>query len=278
MPAVTLRLAQGSPCWTSLLTDDLEGARAFYGRLFGWEFSPGPDRPGRYVRARAGGALVAGLGVSPGAPGRPVGWTTYFAVDHADEVSQRVRECGGTVAVGPVQAGRSGRLAIAADLAGAAFGLWQGEELLGWEAAGEPGTPGRTELLTCEPPVAAAFYRAVLADEVRGPAAPDGGPTEAGDGCELVAGGRTVARIRRGEGPAPARWRTCFTVADAARTTALAVRSGGRVVAPPGQPAAGGARRDGAGDTDGGGYRGAGGRVVHLADPRGGLFSVVEAG
>ncbi|WP_329498555.1 VOC family protein [Kitasatospora herbaricolor] len=271
MPAVTLRLAQGSPCWTSLLTDDLEGARAFYGRLFDWEFSPGPDRLGRYVRARAGGALVAGLGVSPGAPGHPVGWTTYFSVDHADEVSQRVRECGGTVAVGPVQAGRAGRLAIVADLAGAAFGLWQGEEHLGWEAAGEPGTPGRTELLTCEPPVAAAFYRAVLAEEVRGPAAPGPGTPDTAEGCELLAGGRTVARIRRGEGPAPARWRTCFTVADAARTAALAVRSGGRVVTSPGPPAADATGRGGAGDD------GAGGPVVHLADPRGGLFSVVEA-
>ncbi|MFE2915321.1 VOC family protein [Kitasatospora indigofera] len=272
MPAVTLRLAQGSPCWTSLLTDDLEGARTFYGRLFDWEFSPGPDRLGRYVRARAGGALVAGLGVSPGAPGHPVGWTTYFAVDHADEVSQRVRECGGTVAVGPVQAGRAGRLAIAADLAGAAFGLWQGEEHLGWEAAGEPGTPGRTDLLTCEPPVAAAFYRSVLVDEVRAAQAPGSGAPDPGERYELLAGGRTVARIRRGEGPAPARWRTCFTVADTAGTAALAVRHGGRVVTPPGRGAADGTGRGAAGED------GAGGPVVHLADPRGGLFSVVEAG
>ncbi|MFC9329350.1 VOC family protein [Kitasatospora sp. NPDC057015] len=258
MPAVTLRLAQGTPCWMSLLTDDLEGARAFYGRLFGWEYSPGPARIGPYVRARADGSPVAGLGVSPGAPGHPVGWTTYFAADHADEASQRVRECGGTVAVGPVQAGGAGRLAIAADVSGAVFGLWQGEEHLGWERTGEPGTPAATSLLTPDPSGARAFYRAVLACEVRDRTA----GTEA---CELLAAGRPVAGIRRTYGRAPARWRACFTVADPDRTAALAVAAGGTAVSAPGRDP--GARATG--------HDPAGERVVHLADPRGGLFSVV---
>ncbi len=38
------------------------------------------------------------------------GWTTYFAMDSADEVSLRLQECGGTVAVGPA-AGGAGRAA-----------------------------------------------------------------------------------------------------------------------------------------------------------------------
>ncbi|WP_159041642.1 hypothetical protein [Streptomyces sp. WM4235] len=44
------------------------------------------------MRATLSGAKVAGIGSPPAA-----GWTTYFAVDSADEVSQRVHECGGTV-------------------------------------------------------------------------------------------------------------------------------------------------------------------------------------
>ncbi|OKH99418.1 hypothetical protein AMK13_35020 [Streptomyces sp. CB02056] len=247
MPAVELRLAQGTPCWVSLLTDDLPGARAFYGALLGWTYTPGPGQLGDYVRAELDGAPVAGLGVST-ATGFPVQWTTYFAVDDADRTAQLVRECGGTVAVGPLQAERAGRMAIAADVSGAVFGLWQGEEHLGREAGREPGAPAWAELLTPDAEGAAGFYSTILDRPVRS------GPEE----TALLVNGRPVAGIRhraelRGH---PPRWRTHFVVRDAELTARHTLGLGGRVLVEPHDTARG--------------------RAARLADPQGGHFSVLE--
>ncbi|MFI6847977.1 VOC family protein [Kitasatospora sp. NBC_00085] len=249
MPAVKLRLAQGTPCWVSLMTDDLAGARAFYGELLGWTYTPGPTQLGAYVRAESGGAPVAGLGVSA-ATGFPVQWTTYFAVDSADRTAQLVRECGGTVAVGPLQAERAGRLAIAADVSGAVFGLWQGEEHTGREAGPEPGGPAWAELITPDEEGAAVFYGAVLGR----PVAPGA------DGSALLVDGRPVAGIRSGtelRGHAP-RWRVHFAVRDTVLTARRAMELGGRVLVEPHVTGLG--------------------RLARLADPQGGHFSVLETG
>ncbi|MDH6580193.1 VOC family protein [Kitasatospora sp. MAP5-34] len=250
MTAVKVRLAQGTPCWVSLMTSDQEGAMAFYGTLLGWEYTPGPTQLGAYVRATLGGAKVAGIGSTPPPGGHRAEWTTYFAVDNADEVSQRVNECGGTVAVGPLQAEHAGRLAIAADLSGAVFGLWQGEEHLGWEVSGEPGAPAWSELLTPDVPAAAVFYRAVLGQD----------PSPDRDGnTALLVDGRPVAGIRRSTTPSGGgrpHWQVHFAVADADLTVRQTVGLGGQV-------------SDGPQDTP---Y----GRVAWLNDPQGGRFAVVQ--
>ncbi|WP_329924674.1 VOC family protein [Streptomyces sp. SP17BM10] len=242
-----LRLAQGTPCWVSLLTDDLAGARAFYGDLLGWSYSPGPAQLGDYVRAELDGEPVAGLGVSS-AIGFPVQWTTYFAVDSADSAAQLVRECGGTVAVGPVQAERAGRMAIAADVSGAVFGLWQGEEHVGREAGPEPGGPAWAELLTSDAEGAAAFYGTVLGRAFR----------PGGEESALLVDGRPVAGIRHGAELRghPPRWRIHFAVRDTALAVRRATELGGRVLVEPHDTARG--------------------RAARLADPQGGRFSVLE--
>ncbi|AUG79998.1 hypothetical protein CFP65_5289 [Kitasatospora sp. MMS16-BH015] len=247
MTAVKVRLAQGTPCWVSLTTSDHEGAMAFYGALLGWEYGPGPTPLGAYVRASVHGAKVAGIGEAPPGGGHSVGWTPYFSVDSADEVTQRVHESGGTVAMGPLQAERAGRLTLAADLSGAVFGLWQGEEHLGWEVTGEPGAPAWNELLTADEPSATAFYRSVLRSEL----------TPGTDGTtRMLVDGRPVAAIRtttEGRG-----WRVHFGTADCELTARRAEELGGRVLlAPHDTPQ---------------------GRMARLADPQGGRFCVLEVG
>jgi predicted enzyme related to lactoylglutathione lyase len=254
--AVKVRLVQGMPCWVSLMTSDLEGAKAFYGALLGWEFEPGPTPLGAYVRATLGGAKVAGLGVTPLGTSYPVEWTTYFAVDSADEISQRVRECGGTVAVGPLQAERAGRMAIAADLSGAVFGLWQGEEHLGWEVVGEPGAPAWNELVTPDESAAAVFYRAVLGRPVV--EAEASAVARGEDDAMVLVGGRPVAGIRHSADltAGPARWSIHFAVEDTDLTAHQTLALGGAVLVGP--------------------YDTPYGRVSRLADPQGGRFSVVQ--
>lgn len=246
MTAVGIRCAQGSPCWVSLMARDLGTAGAFYGALLGWEFEGGPAGLGPYVRATLNGAPVAGLGVAPA--GYPVEWTTYFAADSTDGTAQRIRECGGTVAVGPLQAEDAGRLVIASDVSGAVFGVWEGQDQPGWQTEGEePGAPAWTELVTSDVEGAAAFYGSVFGPVVE----------RRGQDAVLLVEGSPVAGIRgaaelRGGHP---RWRIHFAVGDVEEAASRAVELGGGVLVPPADSP--------------------NGRIARLVDSEGGHFSVL---
>jgi predicted enzyme related to lactoylglutathione lyase len=244
--------AQGTPCWASLSTSDLDAAQEFYGPLLGWEFVPGLRGVGPYVRALAEGRPVAGIGVLPYRSGLPVDWITYFAADSADEAAQRIRDHGGTVAVGPLDSELAGRLAVAADPQGAVFGLWQARELRGWRFEREAGEPTWSELVSYQPERAAEFYRGVFGTALL--TAGDSGDSPA---VVLGVGGQPAT----GLGPCPSRgehshWRIHFAVADADAVAHRALELGGRIDLP-------------AHDT-------AHGRVALLRDPQGGPFAVVS--
>lgn len=257
----TRRAAQGAPCWVSLLTDDLEAAQDFYGRLLGWRYRPGSQKLGPYTVALADGHPVAGF--SPASPPSgviarfPVAWTAYFAADSADAVAQRVRERGGTVAVGPVGFG-SGRVAWAADPMGATFGIWEGEVGSHWRAGDANTTPAWLELLTRDAFAAALFYGEVFAWD-RG----DPGRYEVRfehDRVILRIDGRTVAALSSGSvesAPDPrvrAYWHVHFCVPDVDAAAARAADLGGALITHP---------RDSPS-----------GRMAVVRDPQGALFSL----
>ncbi|MEU8271883.1 VOC family protein [Sphaerisporangium sp. NPDC049002] len=144
----------GSPCWVDYAALDPEGARAFYGELFGWGFK----ETGGYEFIHLGDEVVGGFGRVP--PGRalPASWNTYLATSDADAVAGRVRGLGGTVVFGPVDAGHDGRLLFAVDPSGAAVGFWQGRWETGIVVVDEPGTWCRHELWADDVAFADAFY------------------------------------------------------------------------------------------------------------------------
>lgn len=94
----------GTPCWVSLMVHGMATTQDFYGALFGWEFQPGPQQLGPYVRALLDGRQVAGIGQLPPDRHLPIAWTPYFASADADLTAETVRHCGGTVGVGPLDA------------------------------------------------------------------------------------------------------------------------------------------------------------------------------
>lgn len=255
------RHAQGTPCWASLAAPDLDAAENFYGPLLGWEFVPGLRGVGPYVRALADGRPVAGIGVLPYRSGLPVNWVTYFAVDSADEVAQRIRDHGGTVAVGPLDSEHAGRLAVASDPQGAAFGLWEARELAGWPLEQEAGVPAWSELVTADAVRAAGFYQGVFGPAtVAVDAAAAGAPALDADlptGSGGQAGGsRPTGGDGQAGGGGQAHWRIHFTVADADGVAQRAQALGGRIELS--------ARDTGHG------------RSALLRDPQGGPFAVVQ--
>ncbi|MFI6013669.1 VOC family protein [Streptomyces sp. NPDC051243] len=252
--ATHARHAPGTPCWVSLMVHGLAATQEFYGALFGWEFQPGPQQLGPYVRALLNGHEVAGIGQLPPDRHLPIAWTPYLASNDVDLTAESVRLCGGTVGVGPLDAGEAGRMAICSDPSGAVFGIWQTAAHLGTAVTGVPGTPAWNELLTFESVNVAKFYESVFAYEEEPVVSADL------DYVALHIDGRPVAGIHgvgnalpRDRGP---HWMTYFEVADTDETVAEIVHLGGHVLRPA--------------------HDSAHGRVATVADPEGARFSVIE--
>jgi uncharacterized protein len=148
----------GVPSWIETGQPDLDGARRFYGELFGWTFETVTprDAPSEYVIARLGGQDAAGLS-SDGDPG----WHTYIAVADADASATLVAEAGGRVLAEPTTA-PAGRAARCADPAGARFRLWQAGRRLGAQVVNQPGAWNFSDLHTGDPAAARAFYPEVF--------------------------------------------------------------------------------------------------------------------
>ncbi|GAA1674698.1 VOC family protein [Nonomuraea maheshkhaliensis] len=149
----------GTPCWVDYGALDPEGARAFYGELFGWTFRDA----GGYSFIELGGRVVGGFGRVPA--GLPASWNTYLATPDARAAAVQVKERGGSVLLGPVPAGHDGRLLFALDACGAPFGLWEGRRPAGIVLVDEPGTWCGHELWTHD----AGFYPGLNGVEVMAP-------------------------------------------------------------------------------------------------------------
>ena len=119
---------------SALQTPDPDGAIAFYGALFGWEFEPfGPPEAGIQLMRLPGyfggeptqpvpRDVVAVM--SPLAPGEPARWGPDFWIADADAAAGRATERGGAVLAGPFDQPPF-RTAVLADPGGAAFSISQ---------------------------------------------------------------------------------------------------------------------------------------------------------
>ncbi len=245
---------QGSPCWIDLGTSDLEAAKSFYAGLFGWDTPPGDPQYGGYTLAHKGPDAVAGLGPLM-APEQSVAWNSYFAAADCDATLAAVTAAGGAVVAPGMDIGDQGRMAVCADPTGAVFGIWQAGVFPGAQVATEPDTWSWNELRTTDAAGAASFYATVFGVE-----------TEVGDvgGVEytlLKVDDRRVAGIMSMTGlfppDVPAHWMTMFSVAELEESTATVEKLGGQSIGPVGEA-------EGIG------------RWIAVADPQGGMFTIVQ--
>jgi predicted enzyme related to lactoylglutathione lyase len=222
---------EGSPCWVDLMTPDLERAKQFYGELFGWRYDDSGEEFGHYNLALKDGKVVAGLGPrQAGQPGPPV-WVTYLWADDADAVAARVGKAGGNVFMGPMDVPGAGRMALAVDSTGAAFGIWQGREHRGSQLANEPGAFTWNENLNDDPGKARSFYEQVFGYTY------ESMPQWRGEYHMF----KVDDAVRGGIGAKPAEvpagvpnfWNTYFSVADTDEAVATVTRTGGSVAQGP---------------------------------------------
>ncbi len=164
----------GVPCWVETLQPSPTRAMAFYGQLFGWQFS-GPrasaqDEPD-YVVARKQGSDVAGICALP--PRARTGWYTHIRVAEVEAAVSVAVRAGARLLDGPIEAAPAGRLAVLEDPTGATFCVWQAETRNGAQRINEASAWAMSALSTRDPPRARAFYGAAFGwrSEPFGPAA-----------------------------------------------------------------------------------------------------------
>ena len=151
----------GAPCWIDLLTSDKEAAKAFYTGLFGWTAEEAGEEYGGYVNFLLDGVPVAGCMAGDGSAG-PDRWTVYLATDDVAATAEAATAAGGQVLMPPMPVMELGNMAVVADPAQAAIGVWQPGLHRGFGVIDETGAPSWFELHTRGYDDAVAFYRQVF--------------------------------------------------------------------------------------------------------------------
>ena len=238
----------GAPCWVDTWQPDPKAARAFYGPLFGWEFSEAPLNEGEaYLTASLDGRLVAGIGRGAGSPAV---WAVYVRVENIDRAVADVSRAGGRQLIGPIELVGEGRLAILTDSTGVAFGVWEARDRVGAELIGAPGSWAMSALHTTDLGKSEQFYGDVFGWEL---------VQQADTGlCEWRLDGGMIAVAVATDGVSvPAHWAINFAVADVDAFAERAVSLGASLLmAPMDTPAF---------------------RNAVIADPQGGVIAVSAA-
>ena len=246
------RYPAGVPCWVDTEQPDAEAGRDFYGGLFGWhleDVAP-PEAPGHYFQATIGGGTVAAIASAQNGT-TSAAWTTYIAVEDADETAARVREAGGSVVAEPSDVSEAGRVASFKDPEGAAFSVWQANRHIGAEVVNVPGSWNWSSLTSSDPETAQRFYGAVFGWEFM-PTDMDGSVMVRrpgyGDYLESIdpgvkarhkAGGAPdgftdcIAWLDPIKGEEQPGWNVTFTVPDADAAAARTAELGGQILAEP---------------------------------------------
>jgi uncharacterized protein len=244
----------GVPCWADLTTPDVAAAQPFYAAVLGWSFPPADDAYGGYVIAEADGSTVAGIGPLTNG-GQSPAWTLYLASDDADKTAAAISEAGGTVLAAPFDVGPLGRMLIAIDPSGGAFGVWQAGTHIGASLVNASGGITWEDLRSTNPDAARAFYGQVFGFDFH--ALEDAGPeytTFHLTGEEAPLGG--IGPMFGEADGTPSHWLVYFSVPDVDASLAAADSHGARLAGP-------------AFDTP---Y----GRMASLLDPAGAAFLLVQ--
>jgi uncharacterized protein len=110
----------GAFSWFELMTTDVEGAKAFYTKLFGWDTEK-MSMPGMvYTVVKTGGKGIGGIMTIPQeARGMSPIWGAYVTVDDVDATSRAAEQLGAKLLVPPRDIPDVGRFCVIQDPQGA---------------------------------------------------------------------------------------------------------------------------------------------------------------
>ena len=109
--------------WFEVIGQDADKMKAFYGKLFGWEYNTLPEMGG-YGLVKDAAPVPGGIGQAP----EGNGWTTFYVgVDDLDATLAAAQADGGTVLMPSMTLPDGGTIAVFADPEGRPVGLFQGQ-------------------------------------------------------------------------------------------------------------------------------------------------------
>ena len=114
----------GAFTWNELMTSDVEGAKDFYSKLFGWEFETVKPGEVEYTLVRVAGQEMAGIMATPAEISqKPPAWGAYVTVNDVDASAREAQALGGRVVVDPQDIPGVGRFCVILDPQGAAIAM-----------------------------------------------------------------------------------------------------------------------------------------------------------
>ena len=257
MPTVTTH-APGTFCWPELSTPDPGVAKKFYTALFDWQFKDNDmGEQGVYTIFTSDGKDCAALFKQDAGQvqsGMPPYWASYINVENADATAEKAKSLGGTVLLGPFDAGEFGRMAVITDPQGATFCVWQTKTHIGIQVHGEPNSLGWTQLNAKDAGVAKKFYTQLIGWKTQDDPMPG---QQASYTTWLKADGAAGGMMAMPPGsPGPSSWVPYFSVTNVDATAQKATSLGAKTFLPPTDIP----------DT---------GRFAVFADPQGATFAIV---
>jgi len=227
--------APGTFCWVELATTDQDGAKKFYGSLFGWSFADTDMGPGGvytiFKNADRDCAALYTLEKERQEQGMPPCWSCYVAVENADTAAQKAASLGAKVLMDPFDVMEHGRMAIIQDPQGAIFCVWQAKKNPGVGVLDEPGAMCWTELMTSDPGAAAKFYTGLFPWTTQKMEGPMEYTTFHRPGDAKGAGG--MLKTPNEMPNVPPNWTPYFQVTSTQATVEKTNQLGGGVVVPP---------------------------------------------
>lgn len=220
-----MAFSEGEICWVDAVQPDLEEGKRFYGEVLGWTFGETQEEHGSYTQAFTNGKNVAAIMPAPPGGQVPAAWTIYFYSSDAAATAERIREAGGRIVVEPMQVAEFGTMVVAADPAGAVFGVWQPGTHPGFETRNEPGAIAWAEIAVPDADAVDEFYPKVFPFALRAMGEPGSGF----DYKVAEAGGQPViGRLKTAPGQPP-RITAYFSVSDCDDAVAAVRKLGGTV-------------------------------------------------
>jgi predicted enzyme related to lactoylglutathione lyase len=222
----------GTFSWCDLTTTDQEGAKSFYGGLFGWTMEDMPAGENMlYTMAGVDGKHVAAISGQPEQQreaGIPPMWNSYVTVESADEALDRATGLGATVHAPAFDVFDAGRMGVVQDPQGAFFEVWEPKQHIGAALVNGPGLLSWNELATPDPDGSAGFYSELF-----------GWTAEPIEGMQMPymvvknRDGRSNGGIRGAAEQEPTYWLVYFGTDDLDGTVAKAGELGGKTLMEP---------------------------------------------